>query len=283
MKVLVLGVNGMLGSTMMRVLARNGAYHVTGTARSSAKPPMKALSAAQIVEGVDLCNPDHLMRVFTEVVPNIVINCAGLTKHVKAGNDPIPALTMNAILPHRLAELCALINARLIHISTDCVFSGTKGNYLETDLPDAGDLYGKTKYLGEVSGRRVVTLRSSILGHEMGTKFGLLEWFLSQEKCMGYRKAIFSGLPTVELARVVSDLIVPNEAIEGLYHVGAQPMNKDALLRLIAEVYCKQVDIQPDDRIVIDRSLNSEKFHAATGYKAPAWPLLIEEMRRDRD
>jgi dTDP-4-dehydrorhamnose reductase len=189
---------------------------------------------------------------------------------------------MNALLPHRLAEYCDLVGARLIHVSTDCVFSGKKGNYREIDTPDATDVYGRTKALGEVGGINTITLRTSTIGHEVGTSFGLLEWFLQQKECKGYRRAIFSGLPTLEFARVVRDVVIPNRNLNGLYHVGAAPIDKDSLLRLIADVYGTTTTIFADDEVVIDRCLNSDRFSAATGYRAPDWPALIHVMHESR-
>lgn len=279
MKVLVLGSSGMIGRTMFNVLAQRPGWTVSGAVRARA---FEGPAPGPVLIGVDLANPDHLARLFREVHPEVVVNCAGLTKHLPSGNDPVPALTLNALLPHRLAELCGISHARLIHISTDCVFSGKKGNYCEDDESDAADVYGKTKHLGEVAGPRLVTLRTSTIGHEMGTQFGLLEWFLAQERCKGYRKAIFSGLPTVEFAKVVRDLVIPNGSLEGLYHVGAEAIDKDSLLRLIAKVYRKQVEIETDDKVSIDRSLNSKRFAVATGYRAPSWPEMIEAMRQDQ-
>jgi len=282
MRVLVLGASGMIGSTMLRVLARNTNWDVIGSVRAATKPESLVDWDAKWCCGVDLANPDHLPKLFREVHPDVVINCAGLTRHLLSGNDPVLALTMNALLPHRLAELSGISCARLIHISTDCVFSGKKGSYCEDDQPDAIDFYGKTKHLGEVAGPGLLTLRTSTIGHERVTRYGLLEWFLAQERCKGYRKAIFSGLPTVEFARVVRDLVIPNSSLEGLYHVGAEEIDKDALLRLIAKVYRKRVEIETDDQVVIDRSLDSKRFTAATGYCAPSWPEMIETMHQDR-
>jgi dTDP-4-dehydrorhamnose reductase len=282
MKVLVLGASGMIGSTMLRTLARHSSWDVIGSIRATVKPRLPAGAAASWAYGVDLANPDHLARLFCEVRPDVVVNCAGLTKHLPSGNDPMPALTMNALLPHRLAELCGISRARLIHISTDCVFSGKKGNYREDDEPDASDVYGKTKHLGEVAGPGLVTLRTSTIGHEMGTRFGLLEWFLVQERCKGYRNAIFSGLPTVEFAEVIRDVVIPNVSLEGLYHVGSDAIDKETLLRLIARVYRKQVEIEIDDQVAINRSLNSQRFATATGYRPPSWPAMIEAMYQDQ-
>lgn len=279
MKVIVLGATGMIGSTMLPQLSVRKDWQVVGVVRDAARAGRigGGLSAA-CRSGYDFASPDQLVRLFREIRPEVVINCAGLTKHLPEGNAPIPALTMNALLPHRLAELCAISGARLIHISTDCVFTGRKGNYREDDLPDAQDVYGKTKHLGEVVGDNVLTLRTSTIGHELGTRFGLLEWFLSQRECKGYRRAIFSGLPTVEFARVVRDYVMVQPGLSGLYHVGAVPIDKDALLRLIADRYGTGAKVIPEDSVVIDRSLSVDRFSLATGYVAPAWPQLIESM-----
>ena len=282
MRILVLGASGMIGSTMLRVLAGTPDWTVIGSVRATTKPEYSETMTTQWLCGVDLTNSDCLVRLFREAKPDVVVNCAGLTKHLPGGNEPVPALTMNALLPHRLAELCEISRARLIHISSDCVFSGKKGDYLESEQPDATDVYGKTKYFGEVAGSGLVTLRTSTIGHEIGTRFGLLEWFLAQDQCKGYRKAIFSGLPTLEFARVVRDHVIPNRSLEGLYHVGAEAIDKNTLLRLIAKIYRKQIEMEIDDQVVIDRSLNSERFTAATGFRAPSWPVMIEAMRQDQ-
>ena len=280
MKMLVLGASGMIGSTMVRVLSENDEWGVVGTIRSEkARSLFPASMAERMISGVDLANTDALLRLFREVRPDVVVNCAGLTKHLPAGNDSLSALTMNAMLPHRLAELGVIGGARLIHVSTDCVFSGASGNYRETDPPDATDIYGRTKHLGEVAGPNIVTLRTSTIGHEFGTRHGLLEWFLAQSKCKGYRRAIFSGLPTVVFAQVVRDQVIPNGELSGLYHVGARPIDKDSLLRLIAKAYSRNTVITPDDEMRIDRSLNVDRFATVTGYRAPEWPELIGTMR----
>lgn len=280
MRVLVLGANGMIGSTMLRVLAEKPGWEVSGTVRSAeSRARLPAALAGRVIAGMDLANADVLPRLFRQARPDVVVNCAGLTKHLPAGNEPLAAITMNALLPHRLAELCGVAGARLIHVSTDCVFSGSKGDYAEDDPADATDVYGKSKHLGEVAGPGLLTLRTSTIGHELGTRHGLLEWFLAQTECKGYRRAIFSGLPTVVFARVVRDVVIPDEGLSGLYHVGARPIDKDSLLRLIAKAFGSSTIIVPDDQVSIDRSLNVERFATATGYRAPDWPELIETMR----
>ena len=278
MNVLVLGASGMIGRTMFRVLSQESGWDVSGSIRSK---EYEGTPLGKVFTDIDLINSDHLVKLFSKAKPDIVVNCAGLTKHVPEGNDPISALNMNALLPHRLAAQCSVAGARLIHISTDCVFSGRSGSYQENDETDALDVYGKTKALGEVTSENAITLRTSTIGHEHGTKFGLLEWFLAQQECKGYQHAIFSGLPTVELARVVRDIVIPNSSLTGLYNVGAKPIDKFSLLNLIAKVYKKNTKIEIEDEFRIDRSLDVEKFSNATGYRATAWPELIESMYQD--
>jgi dTDP-4-dehydrorhamnose reductase len=280
MKILVLGVSGMLGNAMFRVLSENAEIEVFGTVRpSSVQRYFAPEMSKKIIAGVDVENQDALTHVFAKVKPQVVINCIGLIKQLAVADDPLQALPINAMLPHRLARLCELGGARLIHVSTDCVFSGTKGDYRESDSADATDLYGRSKHLGEVIYPHAITLRTSIIGHELSSSHALLGWFLAQEgRVKGYTKAIFSGLPTVELARVVRDAVLPRSQLSGLYHVASAPISKYDLLKLIADVYGKKIEIIPDDALVIDRSLNAECFKEATGYVAPPWPELVKRM-----
>lgn len=280
MRVLVLGVSGMLGNAMFRVLSQGTGLEVFGTARSGSVRRFFAPEAGQrIIAGVDVENQDSLARVFAELKPQVVVNCIGLIKQLADADDPLQALPINAMLPHRMARLCKLGGARLVHVSTDCVFTGTKGNYRESDLSDATDLYGKSKFLGEVAYPRTITLRTSIIGHELASAHGLVGWFLAQEgRVKGYTRAIFSGLPTVELARVVRDVVLPRADLSGLYHVASSPIAKYDLLKLVAQVYGKAIEIVPDDAVLIDRSLNADRFKEASGYVAPPWPELVKAM-----
>lgn len=280
MRILVLGASGMLGSAMMRVLSEKDDTEVFGTVRSAGVARFFTPQIAQrLLPGCDVENHDALIKVFAEVKPDVVINCIGLIKQLAEADDPLVALPINSLLPHRLAALCKLGGARLIHISTDCVFNGERGDYLESDLSNATDLYGKSKYLGEVYFPHTITLRTSIIGPELQSTHGLIEWFLAQkERCNGYSKAIFSGLPTVVLAQIIRDIIIPRPDLSGLYHVAAEPISKFDLLSLVADVYRKKIEIVPDVRLVIDRSLNAEKLRAETGYIAPDWRTLIQMM-----
>lgn len=281
MNVLILGVTGMLGSAVFRQFSGDARYQVWGTLRNSnglRHFPMEAHS--HLLCNVDVLDQDGLVAVLERVRPNVVINCVGLIKQLADAKDPLSALPINAMLPHRLAKLCALAGARLIHISTDCVFSGRKGLYTEEDISDAEDLYGKSKFIGELHELpHAITLRTSIIGHELGSSYSLIDWFLAQSGSVkGYTKALFSGLPTVELARVIKDYVIPAPKLHGLYHVSVEPIDKLSLLKLVAEVYEKKTEIVPDEQVCIDRSLDSSRFRQATGYVPPTWPELVRQM-----
>jgi dTDP-4-dehydrorhamnose reductase len=282
MNILVLGITGMLGSTMFRFLSEKPGLTVYGTARSpSAGQYFSDTLSAKIIPDVHVNNFDSLVKVLNSVRPDVVINCVGVIKQLDNAHDPLQVLPLNSLLPHHLAAQCKARGARLIHISTDCVFSGKQGHYRETDLADARDLYGLSKLLGEVTEAPALTLRTSIIGHELGGQRSLLGWFLAQKGSVnGYRKAIFSGLPTVEFSRVIYEFVLPNAQLSGLYHVAAKPISKFDLLSLIAKIYQKDIEIKPSDECVIDRSLIPERFRAATGYVVPEWPDLIERMHK---
>jgi dTDP-4-dehydrorhamnose reductase len=270
----------MLGNAMFRVFSEAREHAVFGTARSeSARLHFAEELRQNILCGVDVDSHDSLARVFGLVKPNVVINCVGLVKQLAESDDPLLTIPINSLLPHRLAALCRIAGARLVHISTDCVFSGQKGGYVESDFPDADDLYGRTKLLGEVDYPHALTVRTSIIGHELTGNRSLVNWFLSQDGAVkGYTRAIFSGLPTVELAKVIRDVIIPRPELHGLYHVASQPISKFDLIELVAEVYGKQITIAPDERLVIDRSLDAGRFRAATGFVAPEWAQMIKSM-----
>lgn len=280
--VLVVGASGMLGNTVMRLFASSPEYKVWGSARSNNfLMHMPKELHNRVVTDIDVDNSDSLLRLFELARPDVVINCIGLVKQLSAAEDPLSAIPINSMLPHRLARICNLIGARFVHVSTDCVFSGSKGNYCEGDPPDAGDLYGRSKLLGEVDCPHAVTLRTSIIGHELSGAKSLISWFLSQEgEINGFTNAVFSGLPTVELARVIRDFVLPCEDLHGLYHVSSRPISKFELLSLVADIYGKSLKIRPVDLPVIDRSLDSMRFRSKTGYNPADWPSLIRLMHQ---
>lgn len=279
MKILVLGASGMLGSAMLRVMGAQEAWSVFGTVRGADPAVEAAAPRAVLISGVHADQPDSLQAAFSQARPDVVINCIGLVKQLSNAEDPLVAVPINTLLPHRLARMCEVAGARLVHVSTDCVFSGKQGNYVESDLADAQDVYGRSKLLGEVDYPHAVTLRTSIIGHELHSAHGLIDWFLSQQaRVKGFTEAVFSGLPTCELARVVRDFVIPNPGLHGVYHAASEPISKYELLQLVNLIYGKELDIEPDDRVKIYRSLNAARFREATGYVAPAWPELVARM-----
>jgi|SRR5450755_1895697 len=278
--VLVLGASGMLGNAVLRLFARSEGFRAVGTVRSSRAMKSLPPELHELIRvGIDVESADSLAACFAQARPDVVVNCVGVVKQLAEADDPLVAIPINSLLPHRLARLCAPAGARLVHVSTDCVFSGSKGRYLESDFADADDLYGRSKYLGEVDYPNAVTLRTSIIGHELDGARSLVGWFLAQSGSVkGYTKAVFSGLPTVELARVIRDFVLPDPLLHGLYHVSAGPITKFDLLQLVAATYGKSTKIIADDSLVIDRSLDSSHFRQATGFRPPPWPELVRAM-----
>jgi dTDP-4-dehydrorhamnose reductase len=278
--VLVLGASGMLGNAVLRYFSGSPGFVTVGTTRSAgAVGRLPASVRDKLIVGVDVEDVDSLMGLFDRVRPDIVINCIGLVKQLASAGDPLAAIPINSVLPHRLARLSKLVGARLIHVGTDCVFAGTRGLYREEDAADATDLYGRSKLLGEVHDENAVTLRTSIIGPELSSAHGLLGWFLSQKgRVKGFTRAVFSGLPTVELARVMRDFVIPRPQLHGVFHVSSTPINKHDLLLLIAKVYSHPVPIEPDAGLVIDRSLDSARFRQETGYTPPTWEDLVRVM-----
>ena len=279
MKILILGGSGMLGHQLYRTLHDRIETYVTFRRINSSLPDY--FDRSHLLEGVDAADFDSVIQAVGKVHPDVVINCIGVVKQQNTAKDPIICLSINSLFPHRLARLCQAAQARLIHVSTDCVFSGKKGNYTEADYPDAEDLYGRSKLLGEIQGTGRLTLRTSIIGRELGTRQGLVEWFLSNQgqKVKGYRKAIFSGLTTDALAELVGRVILHHPQLEGLWHVAAEPINKFALISLVREVFEADIAIEPEDQFCCDRSLCDNRFRKATGWAPPEWPAMIRAMR----
>jgi dTDP-4-dehydrorhamnose reductase len=279
-KILILGAAGMLGNTLYRYFRDKTPHMVIGASRNKiVSENMRHAENAILISGIDVENIDALTQLLNKYRPDMVINCVGIIKQRDDADDPLTVLPINALLPHRLYQLCGLLGARLIHFSTDCVFSGKKGMYTEDDIPDAYDLYGRSKLLGEVSATNAITIRTSLIGHELDSNKSLVNWFLSQsETVLGYHRAIFSGLPTVEIARIIDQYIISDLSLSGLVQLSAQPIDKYTLLSLIKATYGKTIEIQPDDKVVIDRSLDSTSFKKQTGYQPPSWEELISSM-----
>ena len=270
----------MLGHEVLRVLNGRPDLEVFGSMRSgSLRSALPQTMGDRLLTGVDVLDADVLATVLARVRPDAVINCVGLVKQLGNADDPLAALPLNALFPHRLARLCDLVGAKVIHISTDCVFKGDRGLYKESDTPDATDLYGRSKLLGELTQGNAITLRTSIIGREIQGQHGLVDWFLhAPSPVKGFANAIFSGLTTHELAKVIGDVVLPRPELKGLWHVSAEPIDKYSLLKLINSIYGKETSILEDREFKLDRSLDSSRFQNETGYRAPDWNQMISAM-----
>jgi dTDP-4-dehydrorhamnose reductase len=276
MRILVIGGNGMLGHEAARTMAPR--HEIIATVRKHPSPEVQsALAGCQLVGGVDVLVPTSWRSVLAMSRAQVVLNCAGIVKQRAA--DETEHIAVNALFPHQLASACQQLGVRLIHISTDCVFSGRRGGYTESDEPDPVDLYGRSKLLGELDGRGSLTIRTSMIGLELGGASGLVEWYLAQPgKVNGYRRAIWSGFTTSELARVLERIIERHTELHGVWHVSNDPINKYDLLRMLTERLGRTAPVVPDDRVVIDRSLNSVRFRQTTGYEPPSHDLMLDEL-----
>lgn len=270
----------MLGHRLLKSLRKDHDIRVTLRRGPSDYEGYGLFDEGNSYYGVEVLDHDKLTEVVADFHPEAVVNAIGIVKQRGAAKEAIPSLEVNSLLPHRLALLCRAAGARLVHVSTDCVFSGRRGNYTEEDVPDAEDLYGRTKLLGEVAEPGALTLRTSIIGLELSRKTGLIEWFLAQEGGIkGFRRAIYTGLTTAELSRVVETVLTEYPDLHGVWQVASEPINKYDLLVRFSEVLEREdVEITPDDAVEIDRSLSGFAFGEATGYSAPGWSEMLQEL-----
>jgi dTDP-4-dehydrorhamnose reductase len=279
MKILILGGDGMLGHQLLIAYQQRHDVRVTLRRDLNDYDSCGLFNTENSYAGVDVRNNNRLVEVFSEFHPEAVINAVGIVKQHVEAKVAIPSLEINALLPHRLALLCRATGARLVHLSTDCVFSGKKGNYIETDESDAHDLYGKTKHLGELHEDHCLTLRTSIIGLELSRCKSLVEWFLTQKGAIkGFQKAIFSGFTTIEMSRIIENLLINYPDASGLYNVASFPINKYELLLLLKNKLELDINIHPDESVKIDRSLDSSRFQKEFNYSPPPWDSMIEEL-----
>jgi dTDP-4-dehydrorhamnose reductase len=282
MRILILGGDGMLGHQLLISYQQIHEVKVTLRRDLNDYASYGLFSSENSYTGIDVRNNDRLVEVFSDFHPEVVINAIGIIKQRSEAKDAIPSLEINALLPHRLALLCKATGARLIQLSTDCVFSGKKGNYTESDGSDAQDLYGKTKYLGELHEEHCVTLRTSIIGLEISRKKSLIEWFIAQHGTIkGFKKAIFSGFTTQEMSRIIDDILHNHPDICGLYNVSSSPISKYDLLILLKKKLELDINIEPDESLVIDRSLDASRFQDVLGYRPPSWEDMLNELAQD--
>ncbi len=283
MRILVFGASGMLGHKLVQTLAKDADLWTTVRSNFSSISKYSIIDESKCILNIDATDVPTIWRAIDSVKPDVVINAIGIVKQLPTSKDVISALTVNSIFPHRLAQLSAEFGYRLITLSTDCVFDGSKGNYSEDDLPNASDLYGKSKNLGEVDCETALTLRTSIIGREIGTAHSLVEWFLSNKgkSVPGFTNAMYTGFPTIVLADIIRSLIFDFPDLSGIYHVSSEPISKYDLLLLLNEFYDAGIKIEPSDEVRIDRSLNSNRFRRATGFEPEDWQRMIERMAYD--
>lgn len=281
MKILVFGSTGMLGHTLIKYLQNQKSTTIEFTARNEKKQEIcKKIFGREAKFIVDAFNPETAFNAINKFRPDICINCLGLIKQKDESNNFLKSIKVNSLLPHLISDYCGEIGGNLIHISTDCVYSGRKGNYSEKDIPDPIDFYGRSKLLGEVFNNHSMTIRTSIIGPEINTTKGLFEWFRSCENNVyGYSNAWFSGFPTIELSRIIFQFIIQKKIKNDIYNLSSKPINKLNLLMLINDIYCLNKKIFEDKSLKVDRTLNCNKFVSVTGFKQEEWRLMIERMK----
>jgi len=282
MRVMVVGATGTLGHRLC--LEWGDRFECFGTVREPlAEPVGELLAATTLIAGVTADAPESLRPALEQAKPEVVVNCVGAVKQAEAGQQAIPAIRINSLFPHQLAALCREHSARMVHISTDCVFSGSRGDYSEDDVPDATDIYGRSKLLGEVAGTGVLTLRTSLIGRELRGALGLLEWLISNRggSVRGFSRAVFSGFTTKALAAEIAHLIEAHPELNGVWHLAAQRIDKLTLLTMLDAALQLGIEIVPDEDVAIDRSLDSGRLCSVTGRQPRGWDEMVDELAAD--
>ncbi len=280
MRILILGGGGMLGHAAWKNFRNDFDAYVTFRGNFSDVERFRIFDKKKAICGVRVEDFQSFEQAIASVKPDVILNCIGIVKQIEAAFDAIKSIEINSLFPHKLALLCRNNNCRLIHLSTDCVFSGRKGFYTEKDVPDPLDLYGRSKLLGEVRDGNSLIIRTSIIGKELATKHGLLEWFLSQKNksVKGYAGVIFSGFTATALCAILKNVITYYEDLKGIYHVSSEPISKFDLLSLIKEKMALNIEIITCDEFKCDRSLDSSMFRKETSYCPPSWEDMIDKL-----
>jgi dTDP-4-dehydrorhamnose reductase len=282
MRVMVVGATGTLGHRLCIEWAER--FECWGTVREPAGEAVaELLKPARLIAGVTADEPSTVRSALERARPEVVVNCVGAVKQAEAGQRPVPAIRINSLFPHELAAACRESSVRMIHVSTDCVFSGERGRYSEEDVPDATDIYGRSKLLGEVSGEGLLTLRTSLIGRELRSSLGLLEWLISNRggSVKGFSRAVFSGLTTIALADEIGALIEEQPELEGLWHLASEPIDKLELLSMLDRKLELGIEIVPDRSVIVDRSLDSSRLCRATGRQPRLWEEMVEVLAAD--
>lgn len=274
MKVLVLGASGLIGNGIKRVLEKKTSYEVIGTYCKN-----KLFENKLNYYNFDLLKNDDIYEFIKLQSPQVIINTLGITKHLSVNFTNDDHFKVNTIFPEKILKLSSKIKSILIHISTDCVFDGTQGNYYETSKPDAEDIYGISKAKSEVISEDCIVLRTSTVGREINTSYGLLEWFLKQDKiCKGFKNAYFSGITNIELGKIILEYILPERNIKGMFNIGSNKINKYDILKKFSKYYDKNINIIEDYDFKIDRSLNNSKFNNLFSYENESWENMLKDI-----
>ena len=271
----------MIGNCLFKYLSLKKKYQVYGFVRNKMilNHENKLIDKKKLIE-VQILGNNNFKKVIQDLNPEVIINCAGIVKQNPLIKNIPLTIELNSLFPHNLNLICKELNCRLIQLSTDCVFSGRKGNYKENDYADANDLYGRSKFMGEINDKNCLTIRTSFIGHELKNKWGLLSWFISQEKKVnGFKNSIYSGLTTLEIAKIIYKFVLPNKEINGLYHIASKPIDKFSLLEIINEIYQKDITIKKDYSLINDKSLDFSKFREVTGYEPIEWAYALKELK----
>lgn len=280
MRLLIFGGNGMLGHQLLRTWSGRHDVRVTLRGPLERYSEHGLFNEQNAIGGVDVLDDERVNRLIAEQQPDAVINAAGVIKQRDGAKDAVGCLRVNGCFPRRLNDLCRRHGTRLVHVSTDCVFDGQRGGYTESDPTDATDVYGLSKHLGEVTEPPGVTLRTSIIGLELDQKRSLVEWFLAQRGTIrGFTRAVYTGVTTIELARVIEHVLTEQPGLSGVWQVASPPISKfDLLTQLAAELGRDDIQITPDDEFFCDRSLDGSAFAERTGYRVPAWSTMLREL-----
>jgi dTDP-4-dehydrorhamnose reductase len=282
MRVMVVGATGTLGHRLCLEWAER--FECWGTVREPVEEPVaKLLAPTRLIAGISAEEPGTVRSALEQARPEVVVNCVGAVKQAETGQRPIPAIRINSLFPHELAAACRESSVRMVHVSTDCVFSGERGRYSEEDVPDATDIYGRSKLLGEISGEGLLTLRTSLIGRELRSSLGLLEWLISNRggSVRGFSQAVFSGLTTIALAEEIGALLEDQPELEGLWHLASEPIDKLELLSMLNRELELGIEITPDRSVIVDRSLDSSRLCRATGRQPPRWEEMVEVLAAD--
>ena len=284
MRTLILGGSGMLGHQLCHALSDHIETWSTFREDPAQYQRYNYIEQEYALGRVRAENLTSVQQAVEKVKPDAIVNCIGIVKQRDEAKQAIPSIQVNALFPHQLADLCSEQGIRLVQISTDCVFSGFRGQYTEVDVPDPVDLYGRTKLLGELNRPGCLTLRTSIIGWQLNTFTSLLSWFSQQrgQRIKGYQKAIYSGFSTSVLAELISDLIKTRPDLTGLYQVASDPISKyDLLIALREKMGWDDIEIEPDDNFFCDRSLVGTRFSVATGWKSPSWDEMLSGLAKE--